>query len=85
MNVTYFLLAVALIPLLVEQLPFRKHLIKFTIIFPNYIFLLFYLYGGFGFEIVPTNKWGGLLVTLVLGVFGIALAFNFGIIFLEED
>ena len=32
-NVTYFLLAVALIPLLVEQLPYRKHLIKFTIVF----------------------------------------------------
>ena len=77
-NVTYFLLAIALIPLLVEQLPYRKHLIKFTIIFPIIAFIL--LYGGFGFEIVPTNKWGGLLVTLVLGVFGIALAFPLGII-----
>ena len=77
-NVTYFLLAFALVPLLVENLPYRKHLIKFSIIFPVIAFIL--LYGGFGFEIVPTNKWGGLLVTLVLGVFGIALAFPIGII-----
>jgi amine acid ABC transporter, permease protein, 3-TM region, His/Glu/Gln/Arg/opine family len=61
-----------------SKLPYRKHLIKFTIIFPIIAFIL--LYGGFGFEIVPTNKWGGLLVTLVLGVFGIALAFPLGII-----
>ena len=39
-NVTYFLLAIALIPLLVEQLPYRKHLIKFTIIFPIIAFIL---------------------------------------------
>ncbi len=77
-NLTYFLLAVAIIPLLFENLPGRKHLVKFTIIFPVIAFIL--LYGGFGFEIVPTNKWGGLLVTLVLGVFGIALAFPLGII-----
>ena len=77
-NLTYFLLAVAIIPLLFENLPGRKHLVKFTIIFPIIAFIL--LYGGFGFEIVPTNKWGGLLVTLVLGVFGIALAFPLGII-----
>ena len=77
-NLTYFLLTVAIIPLLFENLPGRKQLVKFTIIFPIIAFIL--LYGGFGFEIVPTNKWGGLLVTLVLGVFGIALAFPLGII-----
>ena len=76
-NLTYFLLVFALIPLLVQSLPWRKHLIKFTIAFPFIAYVL--LYGGFGFEIVPTNNWGGLLLTLVLGVFGIALAFPIGI------
>jgi general L-amino acid transport system permease protein len=64
--------------LLIEKIPGRKHLIKFTIIFPIVAFIL--LYGGFGFQIIPTNKWGGLLVTLVLGVFGIAIAFPLGIL-----
>ena len=77
-NLTYFLLVVALLPLLIEKIPGRKHLIKFTIVFPIVAFIL--LYGGFGFQIIPTNKWGGLLVTLVLGVFGIAIAFPLGIL-----
>jgi general L-amino acid transport system permease protein len=77
-NLTYFLLVVALLPLLIEKIPGRKHLIKFTIAFPIVAFIL--LYGGFGFQVIPTNKWGGLLVTLVLGVFGIAIAFPLGIL-----
>ena len=39
----------------------------------------FLLNGGLGFTEVSTNKWGGLLVTLVLGCTGIALAFPIGI------
>ncbi len=77
-DLTYALLAIALVPLLFEKFPYRKHFLKFTFIFPIIAFVL--LYGGFGFEVVPTNKWGGLLVTLVLGVVGIALAFPIGII-----
>ena len=77
-DLTYFLLAIALIPLLFESIPYRKHFLKFTIVFPVIAFFL--LYGGIGLEVVPTNKWGGLLVTLVLGVVGIALAFPIGII-----
>ena len=38
------------------------------------------LYGGPGISVVGTNKWGGLLVTLFLGVTGIALAFPLSII-----
>ena len=77
-DLTYVLLVIAIVPLLFERFPFRKHFLKFTFIFPIIAFIL--LYGGFGFDVVPTNKWGGLLVTLVLGVVGIALAFPIGII-----
>ena len=77
-DLTYILLAIAIIPLLFESFPFRKHFLKFTFVFP--IIAFFLLYGGLGLDIVPTNKWGGLLVTLVLGVVGIALAFPIGII-----
>jgi general L-amino acid transport system permease protein len=77
-NLSYFLLALAIIPLLFDSIPFRKYLIKFTYIFPFIAFFL--LSGGLGFQEVPTNKWGGLLITLVLGCTGIALAYPFGII-----
>jgi general L-amino acid transport system permease protein len=77
-NLSYFLLFIAIIPLLFNSIPFRKYLIKFTYIFPFIAFFL--LSGGLGFQEVPTNKWGGLLITLVLGCTGIALAYPFGII-----
>ncbi len=77
-NLSYAMLVVAVVPLLFDKFPFRKHFLKFTYIFP--IIAFFLLNGGFGLESVSTNKWGGLLVTLVLGCTGIALAFPLGIV-----
>ena len=77
-NLSYIMLAVAVVPLLFDKFPFRKHFLKFTYIFPVIAFFL--LNGGLGLESVSTNKWGGLLVTLVLGCTGIALAFPLGIV-----
>ena len=77
-NLSYIMLVIAIVPLLFDKFPFRKHFLKFTYIFP--IIAFFLLNGGFGLESVSTNKWGGLLVTLVLGCTGIALAFPLGII-----
>jgi len=78
-NITYFLLVVAILPLLFDKFPQRKYFLYFTIIFPVIAFFL--LYSGFGLlNTVRTNMWGGLLVTLVLGFTGIALAFPLGII-----
>ena len=77
-NLSYILLAVAIVPLLFDKFPFRKHFLKFTYVFTVIAFFL--LNGGLGLEPVSTNKWGGLLVTLVLGCTGIALAFPLGII-----
>ncbi|NVJ54568.1 MAG: amino acid ABC transporter permease [Campylobacteraceae bacterium] len=39
------------------------------------------LYGGFGLEIIPTTKWGGLLLTIVIAAVGIIVSFPIGIIF----
>ena len=72
------MLAFALVPLLYAKLPFRKYFLYFTYIFP--VIAYFLLNGGLGFTQVSTNKWGGLLVSLVLGCTGIALAFPIGII-----
>ena len=77
-NVVYFLLVIAVAPLLIEKFPKRNHFLYFTFIFP--IIAYFLLAGGFGLTHVSTKDWGGLLVTLVLGFTGIALAFPLGIV-----
>ena len=77
-NIVYFLLVVAIAPLLIEKFPQRKYFLYFTFVFP--IISYFLLAGGFGLNFVSTKQWGGLLVTLVLGFTGIALAFPLGIV-----
>ena len=74
-NITYALLPLAIIGILFDKLPYRKLFIYFTFLFPFIAY--FMLYGGPGLSTVGTNKWGGLLVTLFLGVTGIGLAFPF--------
>ena len=65
-NLVFILLPIALIAIFFDKVPFRKYLLYFTFIFP---FISFYLlYGGPSLPPVGTNKWGGLLVTLFLGV-----------------
>lgn len=49
------------------------------ILFPIVSFVL--LYGGLGLEVVPTTKWGGLLLTIVVAAVGIVVSFPIGIIF----
>ena len=77
-NLTFALLPLAIIGILFDKLPYRKYFIYFTFIFP--FFAYYMLYGGPGFSVIDTNKWGGLLVTLFLGVTGIALAFPLSIV-----
>ena len=48
-------------------------------LFPIVSFFL--LYGGFGLEIIPTTKWGGLLLTIVVASVGIVASFPMGILF----
>jgi general L-amino acid transport system permease protein len=77
-NIVYCLLVIALAPLLIEKFPQRKYFLYFTFVFP--IIAYFLLAGGLGLNSVSTKQWGGLLVTLVLGFTGIALAFPLGIV-----
>lgn len=76
-NLSFFLLPFAIIGFLFDKLPLRKYFIFFTFIYPFIAYFL--LYGGPNLTIVETNKWGGLLVTLFLGVTGIGLAFPLSI------
>ncbi len=50
--------------------------------FSIYLIIAFILINGgiFGLEIVPTDKWGGLMLTIVVAVVGIVFSFPIGII-----
>lgn len=53
--------------------------ISIFVFFPIISFIL--LYGGLGLEVVPTTKWGGLLLTIVVASVGIIVSFPIGILF----
>ena len=76
-NLVYALLPFGILPLLWDKMPFRKQFLIFAIIYPFLVFFL--LYGGPGLTSVASNKWGGLLLTLFLGLGGIIIAFPLSI------
>lgn len=54
---------------------------KFAVIGAFPIVSFFLIYGGLGLEVVPTTKWGGLLLTIVVASVGIVASFPIGILF----
>jgi len=71
---------IGLIPLLMPSLPGKKwNAIFMLVVFPIVAFVL--LAGGyFGLEAVATDKWGGLMVTLVIAITGITASLPLGIL-----
>ena len=79
-NLVYILFIVGIFVLRLEVLKKRLPIkIALLVAYPIISFIL--IYGGFGLEVIPTDKWGGLLATLVIASVGIVVAFPFGIIF----
>ena len=76
-NLVYAMLPFGIAPLLWDKIPFRKQFLFFSMAYPFLVFFL--LYGGPGLSSVASNKWGGLLVTLFLGLGGILIAFPLSI------
>lgn len=76
-NLAYFLSFVFVIAFLKLKHAYIR--IALIVLYPVISFVL--IYGGFGLEIVPTNKWGGLLATLVIAGVGIICSFPIGVIF----
>jgi general L-amino acid transport system permease protein len=73
------LLIIALYFGLYDKAPGRKYGLWYVCIFPFVAYIL--LYGGVGgLEYVESARWGGLLLTLALGVTGIAFSIPFGIV-----
>ncbi len=79
-NLTFGLLLVTIVPMMFERMPGRKWLALFVLfIFPVIAYYLL-LGGSFGLPEVETPKWGGLMLTLVIAIVGIAASLPIGVV-----
>lgn len=79
-NTVFALGALLLIPLLWPKVPFKRvNALLFFVVFPVVTYVL--LNGGFfGLRSIPTEQWGGLLVTLIISLVGIICSIPLGIL-----
>ena len=77
-NLALVLLFVALAPLLYDKFPRRGYGIIFSICYPFIAGWL--LVGGLGLEPVSTDLFGGILLTLIIGLTGIVFSLPLGIL-----
>ncbi len=79
-NTVFFVGLALVIPLLMPKAPFKVlNLIAFFVLYPILAVILL-LGGTFGMPYVPTEQWGGLMLTLVLSVVGVVGSFPIGIL-----
>jgi general L-amino acid transport system permease protein len=77
-DLAFVLLFVALWPILFEKVPVRKYLLIFAAAYPVIAFFL--LWGGMGLEPVESSRFGGFMLTVTIGVTGIAISLPIGIL-----
>ncbi len=77
-DLAFVLLFVALIPVLFDKVPHRGYGMIFTVFYP--VIAYFLLWGGMGLEPVESSKFGGFMLTVTIGVTGIALSLPIGIL-----
>jgi general L-amino acid transport system permease protein len=78
-DLAFFLFLVTAVPLLIDRVPGKKYLAGFVfLILPVISFFLFY--GGLGLPVVETSLWGGLMLTMILGIVGIVFSLPIGIL-----
>ncbi|WAF84875.1 amino acid ABC transporter permease [Metapseudomonas otitidis] len=78
-DVTVWLAIIGAAPLFLKKMPHKAlYGIGFLVVYPLLAFWL--LHGGPGLQEVSTSRWGGLMLTLVIGYVGIAGALPLGIL-----
>jgi len=77
-NIALVLLIPAMAPLLFENVPFASYLRWFSLAFP--FIATFLLVGGYGLEEIPTNKFGGFMLNITIGLSGIVLSLPIGVL-----
>ncbi len=79
-NICFALAAIIIIPMLWPGVPFKAlNIAAFLIVLPVVSYILI-RGGSFGLEFIPTEKWGGLMVTLIISIVGITLSIPLGIL-----
>jgi len=76
-NLSFIMMLAALVPVLFDNVPHRKLGLWYSLITPFVICWL--LIGGMGLVPVPTDKFGGFMLTLTIGVSGIVGSLPLGI------
>ncbi len=76
-QLSFVLLIFAILPVLYDKLPGRKHWFWYVVAFPFIAGWL--LVGGFGLTPVDTDQIGGIMLALVIGVTGISFSLPIGI------
>ena len=77
-NLAFLLLLVAIAYALFDNMPGRKYGLIFAALYP--VIAYFLIWGGLGLEPVASDRLGGFLLALILGVAGIALSLPIGIL-----
>ncbi|ODN70323.1 amino acid ABC transporter permease [Methylobrevis pamukkalensis] len=79
-DLVFILFVIGLVPIAIPKVPYKGwNALYLLLVFPILAFIL--LCGGFfGLEAVETSLWGGLLVTLVVAVTGIAASLPLGVL-----
>jgi general L-amino acid transport system permease protein len=76
-NIAFIMMLTAFYPVLFDHAPYRKQGLWYSLFAP--VVIIWLLIGGFGLEPVDTDKFGGFLLTLVIGVTGIVGSLPIGI------
>ena len=77
-NLSFIMMLTALVPVLFDNVPHRKWGLWYSLITP--VIICWLLIGGMGLEPVPTDKFGGFMLTLTIGVTGIVGSLPLGIV-----
>lgn len=77
-NLSFLLVAITIAIVLVEKLRAIKGAMYVALLMPVLCFIL--VTGQFGLEPVPTNKMGGFMLTLIVGLSGIFVSLPIGIV-----
>ena len=77
-NLSFVLLVMAIVPVVYDNMPHRKFAFIYVVAFPFIAGWL--LVGGFGLASVDTDQFGGIMLTLIIGVTGISFSLPIGIL-----
>ena len=77
-DLAFILLLLALVPILWDNTPYRGKALIYSAFYPVIAFFL--LWGGLGLEPVESGKFGGFMLTITIGVTGIAASLPIGIL-----